>query len=127
MADAPSSRTSTRSIAFSGMVVRFTPDTPWISPEKLFRRLPFSSTSVRPPCRPRNDAVFALKVRAPIVLAKETLPALLLAATRFMSSKALVAPLRSMSSRPRIRMGDGPSTSTRLMLEPVTSIFSFGA
>src|SRR5690349_3842821 len=124
MADAPSSSTSTRSMALNGMVVRFTPCTPWISPEKLLRRLPFSSTRVRPPPKPRNEAVLAEKVSAPTVFASETLPALLFAATRLSSSYALVAPDLSMSSFVRTTMAAGPSPSTRLMFEPVTSIFS---
>ena len=67
-AEAPSFRTSTRSIAVIGMTERFTPCTPLISPAKPFTRLPLMSTSVRPPERPRSDAVFAENVVAPIVL-----------------------------------------------------------
>ncbi len=61
-AEAPSFRTSTRSIAENGITARFTPCTPWISPAKPFTRLPLISTSVWPPCRPRSDAVCAENV-----------------------------------------------------------------
>ncbi len=80
-AEAPSFRTSIRSIAENGMIARFTPCTPCVSPAALFTRLPLMSTSVCPPCSPRSDAVCTEFVAAPMTLVKPTLPRLLLAET----------------------------------------------
>ena len=90
-------------------------------PANVPRRLPLTSTSVDEPPRPRSDAVWLLNVVAPMMLPIVTLPALLFAEMRFSSSTALVAPLRSMSSRVIAWTGSAPSPSTRLMFDPVTS------
>ena len=126
-AEAPSFSTSTRSIAANGITARFTPCTPFTSPAKPFTRLPFIRTSVRPPVRPRRFAVCAEKVVTPIVLLESTLPTLALAPTSCSSSIALVAPERLMSSLVMTVTGRAVSPSTRLMLEPVTSMRSFAA
>ena len=122
MADAPPSfSTSTRSIAASGIAARFTPSAAVTPPAKVPSRLPLTSTSVELPPRPRNEAVWLLKVAAPMMLGSETFPRLLFAEIRFMSSIAFVLPLRKMSSRLITCTGSAPSPSTRLMFEPVTS------
>ena len=59
------------------------------------------------------------------MLLDSTLPALLLELMSCRSSTALVAPLRSISSRVMTVTGRAVSPSTRLMLEPVTSMRSF--
>src|SRR6185312_9342480 len=123
-AEAPSFRTSTRSIAEKGITDRFTPWTPFTSPAKPFTRWPLMRTRVRPPVRPRRLAVCAEKVVAPMVLLESTLPALALAPISCRSSTALVAPLLSISSREITVTGRELSPSTRLMFEPVTSMRS---
>ena len=126
-AEAPSFSTSTRSIAENGMMARFTPCTPWISPANPLTRLPLISTSVCPPCRPRRFAVCAESVVAPMVLVSATLPRELLAEMSCSSSIGEVAPLLSISSREITVTGSALSPSTRLMLEPVTSMRSLAA
>ena len=90
-------------------------------PENVPSRLPLTRISVEDPPSPRSDAVWLLNVVAPMTLPTETLPPLLFAEIRFMISIALVAPLRSISSRLMICTGRAPSPSIRLMFEPVTS------
>ena len=126
-AEAPSFRTSTRSMAANGITARFTPCTPWISPAKPFTRLPLMSTRVCPPCRPRRFAVCADSVVAPMVLVRATLPTELLAEMSCSNSIGVVAPLLSISSREITVTGSAVSPSTRLMLDPVTSMRSLAA
>src|SRR5678815_1580463 len=127
MADAPSFRTSTRSIAANGTAARFTPCTPVISPAKPSSRWPFNSTSVRPPPRPRSDAVCAENVVAPTALVRFTALLLLFEESSCNTSTAVVAPERWISSRVMIVTASAPSPSTRLMLLPVTSTRMSGA
>jgi len=123
-AEAPSLRTSTRSMAENGMTARFWPSTPDTAPAKSFRRLPLMRTRVRPPCRPRRLAVCAPNVVEPKPVASDTLPALALAVTYCSSSTAFVAPVLSISSRVIVVSGSALSPSRRFTLEPVISIFS---
>jgi hypothetical protein len=122
MADAPSSSTSTRSMAADGMLFR---STPLSSPgdAKLAMRRPFSSTSVEDVPRPRRLAelkpIWSLKPPVPMLT-----PSVRLLADAEMvaiSSAAVVTPALSMSPRVMTCTGSAASASMRLMAEPVIS------
>src|SRR5687767_242560 len=109
-------------MAENGIESRLTPYTPWISPDAAVSRLPFSSTSVFWPLKPRNAAVCTLFVCPPITLVTSVWPPLEFADTYCSSSATFCAPVRSISSRVMTCTGSAPSPSTRRMFEPVTSM-----
>jgi hypothetical protein len=126
-ADAPSVSTSTRSIAASGSVFRFTAAEKPVNvcePAGATRR-PLSSTSVRispwlrrlapvkPPPPPPTESPSAVK---PCITG-----------SAWISSCTEVAPVRSMSSRLITCTGSAPSLWMRLIAEPVISMRCAGA
>ena len=120
-ADAPSRRTSTRSMAANGIMFRSTAPPAELVPDKalLARRRPLSSTSVLFAPMPRMSANDAPPVAAP------TEPALLLIdwlpVMRCTSSAVVVTPCLRSSSALRMVIGTAVSASTRRIAEPVTS------
>ena len=115
-ADAPSRKTSTRSMAANGMVFRSTAEP---SMALLPKRRPLSSTRVLLAPMPRMSAKLEPPVPEPTELAElrnDWLPV-----TRCMISAVVVTPsLRNCSAR-RMVMGTAVSASTRRIAEPVTS------
>ena len=126
MAEAPSRSTSIRSIAAVGIELRFVtmvePIFGSLNAAGLMRR-PLSSVNVPAEPRPRNATV-ALPGENPFPpsMSLNALPDEI--DNLFRSSCTDVAPLRLISSDVMIVMGDAVSASTRLIFEPVTSIFS---
>ena len=120
MLDAPSLSTSTRSTAASGMLLTLTD--PPAPPADTASRRPLTSTSTRPPPRPRNETVERPAVDDPAPVALLTEFDELNADTDCIRPSTLVTPLRAMSSRVITVTGKAPSASTRLMAEPVISM-----
>jgi hypothetical protein len=125
MAEAPSLRISIRSIADSGIVFRLYD---WPCP--VFgsalaagaTRRPLSRISVPIEPRPRSDAeVVAREKPDPPSKSCRLPPAM--AGTARSNSAAVCTPDFSLSSLVMTWTADEVSASTRLMLEPVTSIF----
>ena len=122
MAEAPSLRISTRSMAPSGIEFRSTalPLAPCVA-----TRRPFSSTSVLLAPRPRRLALLLpLLLRSVVPSWMPTLDDRLsapvpLALMCISSCSALTKPARSICSRVTVCTGSAPSVWMRLMLEPV--------
>ncbi len=124
-ADAPSVSTSTRSIASSGRLSRFTEPSPPEAPKppKGATRRPLSSTSVYFWSRPWMAAVVVpLPLPLPLTELEDCwkLPPVI-AGSFWISSVIDSAPVLSMASREMTVTGNAPSDSTRRIAEPVIS------
>ena len=118
-AEAPSRRTSTRSMAAKGMVFRSTPEPLLELVALLLRRRPLSSTRVLFGPMPRRSAKAAPPLLEPTERPEPTED--WLAEMRLINSSVLVTPCsRSFSTR-RMVTGTAVSASTRRIAEPVTS------
>ena len=119
-ADAPSFRTSTRSIAWIGMLLTsIDADSPTL-PYGATRR-PLTRINVRVEPRPLNDAVERPPVFAPALLAETVMPAASIAVIVRNNCSEVVTPVRAISCAVITWTGNDVSASIRLMAEPVTS------
>ena len=121
-AEAPSFKISMRSIIATGKRLRSTKVVPpLLEPVSTCRR-PFTMTRVL--LAPRSRRFKAVEPRTAAVVPPSLIPMEPASGNSRKSSVKLLRPAASISARPIIRTGDGPSNSARLIREPVTSYFS---
>ncbi len=123
-AEAPSFRISTRSMTATGIAERSAPPPIWLDNAYGATRLPLMSTRVRLVPKPRSEMPVKPTRPVPSPPASLKLPIDWLIGRRSSRSCAVVMPEFAMSCLLMTVTGSAPSPSTRLMLEPVTSILS---
>ena len=122
MADAPSFRISTRSIAASGRLLMSTDTLSLVKPYPYGEtRLPLMSTSVLCEPSPRSEIAEMPSVVAEDAEELVSDPELEFAAIVCINCSTFDAPVRAISSRVMICTGNAVSAPIRLMLDPVTS------